>query len=115
MHQWYHAPGTGATVENVVGYGSGPSSMDLANLSKDIITAARTGDYAGAARNLNRFLRLLQGVLSKGTIGAADMAKITYSLQTLLAMQQMRNWVAFADVLEYEFMPLLAVLSPKNP
>lgn len=75
-------------------------------LSADIITAARTGDYAGTARLLNRLLQRLQVEISKGYIGATTMTKITYSLETLLAMQQMNDWVAFADVLEYEFMPL---------
>ena len=31
---------------------------------------------------------------------------MTYSLETLAQMQQMKNWVAFADILEFEFLPL---------
>ena len=71
-----------------------------------IVAAARTGDYAGAARLLNLLLQQLQKELSKGRFAAGTLSKITYSLETLLAMQKMENWVAFADILEYEFLPL---------
>ena len=71
-----------------------------------IVTAARTGDYPETARRINIFLQQLQKELSKGYIPAEGIAKITYSLETLLAMQQMSDWIAFADVLEYEFVPL---------
>ena len=79
---------------------------DLAVMIPPIATAARTGDYAGTARLHNRFLRVLQKQISRGVIGPEGISKITYSLETLLAMQKMEDWVAFADILEYEFLPL---------
>jgi len=84
---------------------------DLLKCIPDIVTAARTGDYAGTARLLNQFLQYLQGELAKGFISAEGLSKITYSLETLMAMQQMGDWVAFADILEYEFGPLWKKLS----
>ncbi|HON11946.1 MAG TPA: hypothetical protein PLE24_13850 [Chitinispirillaceae bacterium] len=82
------------------------------NILHDVITAARTGDYGKAASDLNRALVLLQTELSGGKVSSEGLAKITYSLQTLLAMQQIGDWVAFADVLEYEFIALWKSLVP---
>ncbi|MBN1577407.1 MAG: hypothetical protein JW913_12690 [Chitinispirillaceae bacterium] len=87
-------------------YSHDPAQREVVLLVPAIVAAARTGDYAGAARLLNRLLQKLQTELSKGHIAAGDLSKITYSLETLLAMQKMKNWVAFADILEYEFLPL---------
>ncbi len=85
---------------------------EMVSLIPAIVFAARTGDYAEAARNLNLFLQKLQQEISKGYISAENLSKITYSLETLLAMQQMENWVAFADILEYEFLPLWHTMKP---
>ncbi|MBN1307088.1 MAG: hypothetical protein JXA18_04170 [Chitinispirillaceae bacterium] len=87
-------------------YSRDSSPCEVGSLGAPIVAAARTGDYAGAARLLNRLLQTLQRELSKGRVAASDLSKITYSLETLLAMQEMKNWVAFADILEYEFLPL---------
>ena len=71
-----------------------------------IVLAARTGDYSTASRLLNHLFRILQEELSGGRVSAENLSKLTYSLETLMAMQKMENWVAFADILEYEFVPL---------
>lgn len=84
---------------------------DLCAEIPGIVTAARTGDYPETSRRINIFLQHLQHELSKGYLPSESIAKITYSLETLLAMQQMNDWVAFADILEYEFMPLWKSLS----
>ena len=78
-------------------------------LFEGIIKAARTGDYGKAASDLNIVVANLKAELSKGTIPAANLPKISYSLETLMAMQKMENWVAFADILEYEFVTLWEV------
>ena len=83
-----------------------PIEHDLLEEIPGIITAARTGDYPDSARRINIFLQHLQSELSKEYLSEEGIAKITYSLETLLAMQQMSDWVAFADILEYEFAPL---------
>lgn len=86
--------------------GTTQPSRNLSQSVPAIITAARTGDYAQTASLLNRFLQQLQQELAKGYITADGISKINYSLETLFSMQQMENWVAFADILEYEFLPL---------
>lgn len=85
---------------------SSPLECNLLEEIPGIITAARTGDYPESARRINIFLQHLQTELSREYISKEGIEKITYSLETLLAMQQMNDWVAFADVLEYEFIPL---------
>ena len=76
------------------------------DLIHQIVTAARTGDQAGSARLFNRFLQLLQQEIVRGTLGKEGLSKVSYSLETLLGMQQMEDWVAFADILEFELLPL---------
>jgi hypothetical protein len=76
---------------------------------KNIIGSARTGDYGAAASNINQFLQLLQVQLSKGMISANGLSKISYSLETIIEMQKTNDWVAVADLLEYELIDLLAM------
>lgn len=76
----------------------------IANL-QTIIAAARTGRYAQTASLLNQLLQLLQKELSGGYLSVKEIGTVTYSLETLAEMQQMENWVAFADIIEYEFLP----------
>lgn len=82
----------------------------LLNLLSVLISSSRTGDYAGTSRQLNIFLNLLEKILSSGKISSKQISQLTYSLETLLAMQQMENWVAFADILEYELTELLKAI-----
>ena len=74
-------------------------------IMEDIVKAARTGDYSNVSSLLNQALQILQHELSKGIIAPDGISKLAYSLETLTAMQQMQNWVAFADILEFEFIP----------
>lgn len=75
-------------------------------LAGEIVQSARLGDYCGAAQKLSQLTLLLQGTVASGTISSEGLSKITYSLETLFTMQKMEDWVAFADVLEYELSPL---------
>ena len=93
---------------------NGKRAGELLQLVDVIIRTARTGDYARTASLLNRFLQNLQQELSKGYIADDGLSKVTYSLETLLSMQQMENWVAFADILEYEFLPLWRSITGKH-
>lgn len=80
---------------------------EILKLCRQIIRFARTGDYGNTASYLNQFLYQLQGFFTQNKIDKESLSKITYSLETLMAMQEMKNWVAFADVLEYELLALL--------
>jgi hypothetical protein len=82
------------------------------DILQKIAFAARTGDEAGTARLLNRFLQILQKSVLPGIKNSEGLSKITFSLETLLGMQQMKDWVAFADILEYELHPLLEKYGP---
>jgi len=84
-------------------------------LVQQIIRSARTGDYAATASTLNRLLSRIEKTLSGGTVHVNYVRDITYSIETLAHMQQMGNWVAFADLLEYEFMPLWTKASAAQP
>jgi hypothetical protein len=70
---------------------------------------ARTGDYGAAASCINscilnyeRFARQEQRRARFVEFGN----RLNYSLETLLLMIERKDWVAAADVIEYEFIPL---------
>ena len=84
---------------------------DIFIVMRKMIVSARTGDYGAASSEINQFLLLLQAELSKGRISAAALSKITFSLETIVEMQKSGDWVAVADVLEFEFIPLWKGLS----
>ena len=74
---------------------------------KEIVVCARTGRYSDAASKMNTGIQQIQPVLLSGKIAAEDLKKLTYSLETVLILQKQSDWVAVADVLEYEFSDLL--------
>lgn len=86
---------------------------DIVMTIKKIIMSARTGDHGTASSLMNQFLLLLQADISKGKIHASGLSKITFSLETMIEVQRAEDWVAVADILEYEFIPLWKVLSSK--
>ncbi len=73
---------------------------------KELVKSIRTGDYGNASAKLNETLQLLQNDLSDKKIQPQDIQLLTTSLQTLFYMQKIGDWVAVADVLEYEFIDL---------
>lgn len=73
----------------------------------DIVTCARRGDYADASSKLNSCLQDIKPVLVSGRIPADYIQKLAYSLETMFLMQKQKDWVAVADVIEYEFVELL--------
>lgn len=72
----------------------------------EVVKAARTGDYSTISTLLNKGVIAIQEDLGKVPIDGETLKNILYSLETIVAMQQMKNWVALADILEYEFIPL---------
>ena len=84
----------------------GTNKNQIVESLEAIVRFARTGEYGNAASALNQCLPEVQ----KKLVGLHDpdsARKIAYSLETMMIMQQQKDWVAFADVLEYEFIPLL--------
>lgn len=78
----------------------------LEGILSEAAFAARTGDCATVSTLLNTWGMVLQNELKKYRFGHEELKKISYSLETITLMQQAQNWVALADVLEYEFFPL---------
>ena len=87
------------------------SETDSTGILSEIVTAARTGDYSNISTLLNKGVIAIQEDLKKGPVDEKNLKKISYSLETIIAMQQMQNWVALADILEYEFIPLWNTLN----
>lgn len=79
-----------------------------------IARACRMGDYGNAASGLNKCIPLftqMQQTLRTpcGKNNAVD--KFNYSLETAMMMMERKDWVALADVLEYEMAQLLKTVS----
>lgn len=81
---------------------------DLHEQIKKITREARCGDYGQAASDINVLLQLLQCELSKGYIRSDELSKVTYTLETLMEMQKKGDWIALADILEYEFTEIIS-------
>ncbi len=65
----------------------------------------RRGDYGDAAKTLNGFLSLLQNTDMRNMLARIPkglLQKFNYSLETIFLMFKNQDWVAVADVVEYE-------------
>lgn|GEM_PF-1080942 len=81
----------------------------IVRLFSDIARLARTGDYPTAALSFNRGILLLQERMGAADVqgpSQLDRKQITESLRTLLLLLEHNDWVAIADVIDYEFIPL---------
>jgi hypothetical protein len=65
----------------------------------------RLGDYGDANRDLNRCLVLFQHLQDAlRTIPGPLLEKFNYSLETAFLMLKNKDWVAIADIVEYEML-----------
>lgn len=76
-------------------------------LFKNIVINIRTGNYSDAGSKMNSCLQVLQPLLTSGIIPPTQIKSMVYSLETMLMMQEQKDWVAVADVIEFEFLVLL--------
>jgi hypothetical protein len=86
-----------------------PRSREIDGLLVSLCRAARTGGYGDAASDLNRCLLLFQEVQSGGaikTLPPALVNKFNYSLETVFLMLKNKDWVAIADIVEYELIAI---------
>lgn len=67
-----------------------------------IVDALRSGDYSVASSRLNEILLYMQTELKNRKIAPNSLQKLLISLETLFAMQKMEDWIAVADILEFE-------------
>jgi hypothetical protein len=80
---------------------------EIDTLLVSLARAGRLGDYGDANRDLNRCLVLfqhLQGPLRN--IPKPLLEKFNYSLETIFLMLKNKDWVAIADIVEYELLGL---------
>lgn len=80
---------------------------EILTLLNEIVTCSRRGDYSDAASKLNHCLQNIKPILLSGNIPPNYINKFTFSLETIFLMQKQSDWVAVADVIEYEFIELL--------
>jgi hypothetical protein len=84
----------------------GQQVIDLFNAAS---RHARIGDYGRAAAAINSCILRFQEFIGQKTRAARFKEygpRMTYSLQTLVLMLEQKDWVAAADVIDYEFIPL---------
>jgi hypothetical protein len=74
---------------------------------REVVRSARTGAYGDAASQLNEALQSVQSALSAGTVDPEVLNKLKISLETLFLVQKQHDWVAVADLIEYELIGLL--------
>lgn len=70
---------------------------------QDITDSLRSGDYSVASSRLNEILLCMQAELKNRKVAPQLLQKLLISLETLFTMQKMEDWVAVADILEFEF------------
>jgi hypothetical protein len=70
---------------------------------------ARLGDYGKAAQSINASILCFQQLAAREDRRRRFEEfgpKMAYSLETLLMMIERKDWVAAADIIDYEFIPL---------
>lgn len=81
----------------------------LANLARK----GRLGDYANASLDLNRCLLLIeQEKAGLRCVPKPLLEKFNYSLETIFLMLSNKDWVAIADIVEYEMLALWSEMAP---
>ncbi len=78
------------------------SDNDLIEKISIIVNHSRRGEYSDASSQMNIFLQDFQKYLQSGFIAPDKLNKVAFSLETLLMLQQQEDWIAVADILEYE-------------
>jgi hypothetical protein len=87
-----------------------PAERGLEEELGEIIRCARAGEYGTCASLWNLCLIQLESLLLGQQLTQAHHTIIGSWLAQLLARQSDSDWVGFADVLEYEFVPVLRTL-----
>jgi hypothetical protein len=84
-----------------------PETKEIDTVLSALAKKARLGDYADASRDLNTCLLLIQKARAgMATVPKPLLEKFNYSLETILLMLKNKDWVAIADIVEYELLAL---------
>jgi hypothetical protein len=76
----------------------------------EIVRASRLGDYGDASSALNKCIPYLEDLQMEPALRAKKkplLDKINYSLETVVLMMGRKDWVAVADIIEFEVLPML--------
>lgn len=90
-----------------INHSTNRGDAELLEMIDTIVMNARRGEYSDAASKMNIFLQKLQVFLTSGKIDPNKLKNVTYSLETVLMLQEQKDWVAVADILEFELKTLL--------
>jgi hypothetical protein len=76
----------------------------------EIVRASRLGDYGDAASALNKCIPYFESLQTEPALKTKKkplLDKINYSLETVVLMMGRKDWVAVADIIEFEVLPML--------
>jgi hypothetical protein len=82
---------------------------EIETLLSGLARTGRLGDWGEANRDLNACLRLFQQVQDRGAMKSVPpdlLTKFNYSLETIFLMLKNKDWVAIADIVEFELLAL---------
>ena len=77
-------------------------NQPLSNAVRELVTLARQGRKATLAGKLTAFLMHFEDVLA--TLPPEQQQALMAPIPKLLRLQQVEDWVGFADVLEYDLL-----------
>lgn len=87
------------------------NQIDICQELQEIVRCARLGEYERASLQLTPCMQRVQQALKPTKQYRPEtLKKLSRLLETLFMMQKQQDWVAFADILEYEFIPLWKVV-----
>jgi hypothetical protein len=75
----------------------------------EIVTSCRLGDYGDASSLINRCIPSFEALQKDPAIASARkplLDKINFSLETVVLMLGRKDWVAVADIIEFELLPM---------
>jgi hypothetical protein len=81
------------------------STQDITTLLGTVVAHARLGEYGAAASALNRCIAAFPELLSSQEFKSLPQSygsRLNYSLETVMLMLKNNDWVAVADIVEYE-------------
>jgi hypothetical protein len=75
----------------------------------EIVTACRLGDYGDASSLINKCIPAFEALQKDPAMARTRkplLDKINFSLETVVLMLGRKDWVAVADIIEFELLPM---------
>ena len=80
--------------------------MNCIDSLNEVVFFIRTGGYSDAASAFNRSIQHLEAFLCALSLTADLKNKMMYSLETVMYFYQKKDYIAVADIVEFELIPL---------